>query len=802
MLQNYFTIAWRNLWKNKVYSLINILGLSVGIAFSFLIGAYVWGELQVNNNLKDAGNQYILQSKWKDPNMGPEITSIAQLPKALKEVYPTLVANYYHWDAITSNVSKDNKHFRENIQLGDSTLLSMYGFTLLHGNPKTAFTNPFSAVITGTMALKYFGKTDVIGQTISIESFTGTKHDFTIAGVLNKLPDNTVTSVNGYGSNFFLPAIAATFFGRNLDGWGNVIMVSYIELEKGVTPRDLEKPMQHLIKENASKQISDNLTPYLVPLKTFYLDANGAVVRKMIYTVSFIAFFILLMAVINFVNICIGRSSTRMKEMGIRKVLGGLKKQLIRQFLVESTLLGMLATVFALVIYLLARPLLSDILGKEIMGLFTFPLYFYVIPFLSALFIGLLAGIYPALVLSALKSVDSLKGKLSSVKESVLLRKTLVAFQFGMAGFVFIGAIIVSQQVNFFFSKDIGFNKDYVVYAQVPRDWSAKGVQKMETIRHELAQLPEVSSVSLSYEIPDGGNGGAGPQLYKMGGDPKNAVTTQMLSTDNQYAATYKIPLKAGIFFTPSYTPGDSTKIVINETASKALGWTDPKDAIGQFVKVPGINTQFTICGVTADFHFGSMQDHIGPITFVNVNFGTNYRYLSVKLKPGDMQKSIAALQHQWSLLLPGVPFEYHFMDEALAKLYANEIQLKKAAFMATVLAIIIVLLGVLGLVSLSVQKRTREIGIRKVLGSSVQGILALFINEFFGVAIIAVIIACPLAWLMMHSWLNGYAYRVTITSYPFILSIAILLLVTVSLITIQTIKAAISSPVKSLRTE
>jgi len=802
MLKNYFTIAWRSLWKNKVYSIINILGLSIGIAFSFLIGAYVWGELQVNGNLKDADNQYILQSKWKDPNMGIEITSLAQLPKALKEVYPTLVANYYHWDAISSNVSKGEKHFRESIQIGDSTLLSMYGFGLLHGNPKMAFTNPFSAVITDEMALKYFGKTDVVGQTINIESFTGTKHDFNIAGVLNKLPDNTVTSVNGYESNFFLPASAAAFFGRNLDGWNNVYMVSYIELEKGVTPRDLEKPMRHLIKENASKQISDNLTPYLVPLKTFYLDANGAVVRKMIYTVSFIALFILLMAVINFVNICIGRSSTRMKEIGIRKVLGGLRKQLMRQFLVESVFLVVLATIFALVIYLLARPLLSNILGKEIMGLFEFPLYFFAIPFLSALFIGLLAGIYPALILSALKSVDSIKGKFSSVKESVLLRKTLVAFQFGTAAFVFIGAIIVSQQVNFFFSKDIGFNKDFVVYAQVPRDWSPKGVQKMETIRRQLAQLPEVSCVSLSYEIPDGANGGSGPQLYKMNADPKNAITTQVLSTDNQYAATYRIPLKAGIFFTPSYAPGDSAKIVINETASKALGWTDPKDAIGQFVKASGTTTQFVICGVTADFHFGSMQDQIRPVTFINVNFGTNYRYLSVKLKPGDMQKSIAALQQRWSLLLPGAPFEYHFMDEALAKLYAREIQLKKASFMATVLAMVIVMLGVLGLISLSVQKRTKEIGIRKVLGSSVQDIIVLFIKEFLGVVVISVVVACPLAWLMMHSWLNGYVYRVSITSYPFVLSIAFLTIVTALLITIQTVKAALSNPVKSLRTE
>jgi len=802
MLQNYFTIAWRNLIKRKAFSVINILGLSIGIAFTMLAAAYVWGEYQVNRSLKNADSQYIIQSRWKDPNMGIEVTSIAQLPKTLKETYPRLVANYYHWDAISSNVSKGDMHFRESIQIGDSTLLNMYGFKLAAGNPKTVFANPFSTVITTEMAIKYFGKTDVIGQAINIESFNGTKHDFVISGVLDEVAENTVTSVNGYKSNFFIPANNAAFFGRNLDGWSNVYMVCYIELQKGVKPGDLVKPMQHLIKQNASAQISQNLRPYLVPLKTFYLDANGGVVRKMLYTVSLISLFILLMAIINFVNICIGHSSARMKEMGIRKVLGGLKKQLMWQFLIESTLLVMIATLIALVIYLVARPYFGDILGKPVTGLLSFPGYFYGLPFLFALVVGLLAGFYPALVLSALKSVDSLKGKLNTVKESVLFRKSLVTFQFATAAVAFIAAIIVSQQVGLFFSNNIGFNKDYVVYAQVPRDWSAKGVQQMETRRFQLAENPEVTTVSLSYEIPDGGNGGAGPQLYRAGGDPKKIVSTQQLVTDNQYAETYKIPLRAGSFFTRAYTPGDSAKIVINETAAKALGWRDPKDAIGQFVKVPGMNTLFNICGVTSDFHFGSMQQNIGPIVFINVNFATNYRYLSFRLQPGDMQKSIASLQKQWSTLMPGAPFEYHFMDEALQYLYQTEIQLKKASFLATVIAIIIVMLGVLGLISLSIQKRTKEIGIRKVLGSSVPGIINLFLKEFLAVVVIAGLISCPLAYLIMHAWLDGYAYRININVKPFAIPLMLLTIMTVLLITVQTIKTALRSPVKSLRTE
>jgi putative ABC transport system permease protein len=800
MLKSYFTIAWRSLWKNKVFSLINIFGLAAGIAFTLLTGAYIWGELQVNHDLKDADNQYILQSKWKDPNMSPEITTIAQLPKTLKEMYPTLVANFYHWDAVTSNISKGDKHFRQNIQVGDSTLLSMYGFTLLHGDAKTAYSDPFNAIITQAIAIKFFGKTDVIGQTVSIESFTGTRHDFTISGVLNIIPKNSVTNLNDNNDiDFFLPAKADKFLGRSMDGWNNNVMVGYIELQKGVTPKQLEQPMRHLIKENAPKQTVDNLTPYLVPLKSYYLDK--VIGRQILYTLSFTALFILLMAVINFVNICIGRSSARMKEMGIRKVLGGMRKQLIWQFLIESILLVLLATIIALLFYLLAKPYFSNVLGKKITGLFEFPLYYWLIPLLFALCVGLLAGIYPAFVLSSLKSVDSLKGKLGSVKESVLFRKILVAFQFAIAAVVLIGSIIVSQQVDLFFSNNQGFNKDYLVYAQVPRDWSQKGVQKMEAVRSQLAQMPEVKSVTLSYEIPYGVVGGGNP-IYRQGTDPKSAIVTQTITADNQYAATYNIPLKAGSFFTPNYAPADSTKIVINQAAAKALGWKDPKDAIGQLVIIPSVNAPCTIYGVTADFHFGSMQNKIEPIAFLNVNFSTGYRYFSVKLKPGDIQSSIAALQKNWNALLPGAPFEYHFMDYALAHIYQTEIQLKKAAYMATVLAIVIVLLGVLGLISLSVQKRTREIGIRKVLGSSVTGIITIFIKEFFGVVIIACLIACPLAWLVMHSWLNGYAYRITITGYPFLASIALLTILTALLITLQTIKAALNNPVKSLRTE
>jgi putative ABC transport system permease protein len=272
------------------------------------------------------------------------------------------------------------------------------------------------------------------------------------------------------------------------------------------------------------------------------------------------------------------------------------------------------------------------------------------------------------------------------------------------------------------------------------------------------------------------------------------------LSADNYFAATYDIPLKAGKFFNPVSHTADSSELVINETAAKALGWKNPADAIGQQVGPTG--DERTICGVTADFHFGSMQDKIAPMAFNNINYSPYYRYFSIKLKAGDMQQSITALQNKWAEVLPGAPFEYHFMGDALNRVYNNELQLKKAAYMATVLAIIIVLLGVLGLISLSIQKRTKEIGIRKVLGSSVAGITALFLKDFLGVILIACIVACPLAYLIMQKWLDDYAYKINISISPFVFSIALLTVITTLLIILQTIKAAFANPIKSLRNE
>lgn len=801
MLQNYIKIAWRSIRKSRFYSFLNITGLATGIAFAMLIMAYVWSELQVNAELKNVDHQYILQSKWKDPNMGIELASIGALPRALKEQYPTLVKNYYRWDGITTTASLGEKSFREEVQIGDSTFLQMFGFTLLHGDARTALQDPYSLVLTDETARKYFGRTDVTGKAINIENFSGAKHEFLITAVIKTPGKNSVTNLLDDSNGLYLSIGALPFFGRTVDDWNNSSIIGFLELQDGVQAADLDKPIAALIKANTPAQVSDNLRPYIVSLQDYYLQKDNGLVNRMLYTLSAIALFILLMAVINFINMSVSRSSSRMKEIGVRKVLGGLRSQLIRQFLTESAILVTLSAILGFIIFMLVKPVFSQILGKPIPSPGEFPLYFIVFPLLLIVVTGLAAGLYPAFVLSSLKSVDSLKGTLRTVKENVLLRKSLVAFQFFTAAIVLIGAFIISKQVQFFFSSNLGYDKDFIVSAQVPRDWTPEGTQRMEALRDRFAAMPELKGASLSFEIPNGNNAGS-LNIHLASADSSTAVASYMLTTDEHFAQTYSIAMAGGTYFNTPGMPADPAKVVINETLAGSLGWKIPADAIGQKIKMKNSTSELTIAGVTRDFHFSTMQKAVQPIIFIHVSAGNIFRYFSFALKGNDVAGTMTALQRKWAELMPGAPFEYTFMDDTLSRMYQTEIQLKQAAYTATILSLIIVLLGVTGMISLSIQKRTKEIGIRKVLGSSVSGIVSLFVKEFMVVIAAAGLVAAPVAYIIMKRWLDDYVYRVDITATPFVITIILLAVITTVLIILQTVRAALANPIRSFRTE
>jgi len=572
-----------------------------------------------------------------------------------------------------------------------------------------------------------------------------------------------------------------------------------VEVKDGVTARDIAGPIRQLVEQNVNAQLKKLITVKPVLLSDYYLQQDNGLVKRMLYTLSFVGAFILLMAIVNFINIAISRSGSRLKEIGIRKVLGSLRKQLISQFLTESIILVFVATILALVAYPFLGTLFVQLVGQEVPALYDFPAYFIFLPVVLIIVVGVAAGLYPAFALSAMKSVDSLKGKLKTAKDKILLRKSLVGFQFIIALVVLISAGIVTQQVSYFFSQNLGYDKEFIVSAQAPRDWTPAGVQKMQTIRNEFAKLPEVSNVSLSYEIPNGNNGGQ-IGAFPYGSDSTKAIALQVLSSDEYYLATYRISLKAGDFL-KSTGNIDSSKVVLNEKAVKGLGWKND-EAINQKVKFFGDNTAYTVAGVVSDFHFGSMQQEVPPVVFLNVTRTTSYRFLSFKLKPGNVSGAINAIQNKWSTLLPGTSFEYTFMDDTLKKIYANELQLKRSAYMATCLALIIVFLGVLGLVSLSIQKRIKEIGIRKVLGASLPHLIGLFAREFTFIVIAAGLVACPIGWYLMNGWLNNYAYRISIGSQPFIIAILTIVVFTMLLVGLQVVSTVKDNVVKNLKTE
>ncbi|WP_341840221.1 ABC transporter permease [Chitinophaga caseinilytica] len=803
MFANYVKIAQRNLVKYRFHSILNIAGLATGIAFAMLVLAYVWSELQVNRDLKHASRQHILLSKWKDPNFGFELATFGNLPVALKEEYPGLVENYYRWDGVTGQVNVGEKAFREGLQIGDSSFLKMYGFKVLSGDVAHALQAPTSAVINADIARKFFGKTDVAGSTIEISNFAGKRLQFMIDAVIETPAQNTVTRLDSRNQNgIYLPASAITFFGRDMNNWTSPYIVGLVELREGVTAADLEKPLAALLKTHTDAAVVANLRVEAVPLTEYYLNSGNGLVRRMLYTLSGIALFILLMAIVNFVNLSVSRASSRLKEIGVRKALGGRRKQLIWQFMLESAMLVVAAAVVGAGLYFALKVPCGQLLGKELPGLGDFPAYFIAFPLALIVFTGLAAGLYPAFVLSGFRVTDALKGKLKATHEKVDLRRSLVGFQYLTAAVVLVAAFIISRQVQLFFSDELGYDKTRLVSLPLPRDWTPEGLARMQNVRGQMAQLPEVQSAAVSFEIPDGNNGGS-INVYGAGRDSANAVTTLQLYTDEYFAQTYGMSMAAGRFFSEAGQQFPQGTIVINESLARLFGWEVPQSAVGQQIRVAGFNAVLTVAGVVKDFHFSSMQQAVQPIVFIHPSATNIYRYMSLKLAPGNgIAAQMQAVRAKWEELMPGTPFEYKFTDDMLARMYDTELRLKYAAYAATGLALVIVLLGVTGMISFSIQKRTKEIGVRKVLGASIPGIIGLFVKEFMKVILLAMLVAFPIAYFIMHQWLNDYTYRIHITPLPFVMAFVLLAGTTAVLIFVQTFRAANANPVKSLRTE
>lgn len=804
MIKNHFKIAWRNLRKHKFHTMLNVVGLACGLSFTLIIGAYIWQESTYNGQLNNLDHQLIIQSEWKSPEMGLPITTLAPLPRALKEEYPDLVRNYYRFDGLTCILSHGDKVYSEETALGDSTFLSMYGMPFLYGDAATALKEPSSVVITDEIAIKYFGRIDVLGEQIDIKNFAGEKRPFTITAVMDRTTSNSVVHLNeSLNNKIFLSTGASDFFGRDLSRWDNPFIIGFIELQPGITKEMLAKPLQDLLHKHADESIASNLTPTLHPLSAFHLEKDNGLLSRMLWTLGLTAGFILFMAIINFVNISVQGATSRLKEIGVRKVMGSSRQQLGLQFIGESILMVIMAFAIALLLYPLISPLFTAILGKNLPKIDHFPLSVWMYTSMACLLIGAMAGLYPAIRLSGLKTVHSVKGKISPNWGNASFLKSLIGFQFVIALGVFMASGIISRQVSLFFGNKLGYDKESLVTLKVPRDWSEAGLSHMKAIQQTLMNLPHIEQISLSYDVP-GGQGLMSSGTLKMAketGEHTTGVSGQYIRSDMQFAETYKIPLLAGKFLDDNIDP-QLAKIVINEHASKLLGFDSPDATLNQRVYLKPNDLPATIIGVTKDFYATSMRDPLGPIVWTNIKADNIFRFFTVRLKSGNLATHLASLESEWRGLLPDAPFEYKFMDENIDRLYRTEMQLKNATYAATALAVVIVLLGIVGLVSLDVQKRKKEIGIRKVLGANVFSVITLFIKELSLTFTIAISIACPLVYLFMDKWLNNYHMRIGLGPTYFILPILLLASMAALFIGLQTWRIAKANPVESLRDE
>ena len=798
MFGNYLKVMWRHMARHKMNAFVNVFGLTTGITFALVIGVYVWSEVQVNKQLKDVDRLYVVDGTNSKGNWAGFFAP-GPMGRVLAEEYPQLVESYYRFYDRNVKLSHNDTHLVFQSILGDSTLLTMLGLPVLYGDPATALVEPNSIVITDKVANAMFGRPDVVGETVTIPGVDSKKNEYKITAVIPKIERNSVTNLVNIDAQVFLSKKNNVDFAYpDIDTWQSGGTITYLKLARGAKVEEVERKIAELKKERVPAISQDDVTIKLKSLDDYYLITNNGAVRKMILTLSGIAIFILVLAVINFINLSVSGATARLKEIGVRKVVGSVKRQIALQFLTESVILTLFAGICSFVLYFLLRTSFEGLLSTSLLSVFEFSASFWMWSVAVLVAVGILPGLYPSLLLSSYRTVDSLKGKLRSVKSGSWLSRALVTLQFTISIFVFICAIVINNQVSMFLNSDLGYDKSYILtVSSVPRTFNPQGLNQMESAKIEFGRLPQVESVSLSWEIPNGNNRG-GINLYPEGGDKTKFVNMQLLLTDENYEDVYKIDMVDGAFMADEGAPWRFNDIVINKEGAKALNVN-----VGDRLKPTFTDTTtFTIKGIVDDYTQASMHSARTPLAFIHPRQGMAYRYLSFRLRPGNIQESVTAVEKKWHDVFPEDPFNYTFMDDHVAMLYRSELQLQKAADIGTGVMAVIVAIGMLGMVSLAVSRRVKEIGVRKVLGASVWSILQLFSKEYVRIVAISFALAIPLAWFEISSWLQGFAFRIDLKWWMFALPGVLLLTLTLIVISFTTRKAAVSNPVDALRTE
>lgn len=793
MIKNYLKIAFRNLWRHRVFSFINILGLTVGMTACFLIFLYVRFELSYDKFNSKAASIYRLNTDIKTPSETIN-TSVTAWPFApnIKREFPE-VETFTRVNGGSFLVRKGDAKFQEdNTLFADSTFFDVFDIKMLKGDPKTVLKNMFSIVFTENAAKKYFGNEDPIGKQVLL---SGEGIPATVTGVIQNIPENSILK----GDMLVSMNTLTQHLNKGLDQqWGNFGATSFLLLKPGVDPRAMEKKFPDFIERNNGKERKESQMFYtftLEPLKDIYLystrDGNKSGNINNVYIFSIIAVFILLIACINFINLTTARSSERAKEVGIRKVVGAAKSQVARQFIGESVILCIISFLLTVLLSVLLLPLFNKLAGKEVsQGIFTN--WRYLLLLLSAAIgIGVLAGAYPALVLSSFKPVVVLKGRFATGTKGILLRKGLVIAQFSISIVLIIATLVVYSQMDYMRKRDLGFSKDQMLVVNTQGDPSRFALQ------NAVNGLPNVKSTALSSSVPGSGNPGAYSEVQNKKGDMQIA-NLDLYFVDWNYIPQYQIKIVAGRAFSKEFGTDTTQAMVVNESVTKLLGYSNPQEAVGRKFKQWG--REGKIIGVMQDFHFRSLQQPIKPLTMRIEPNGCEL--LSVHISGGNVPATLADIEKKWKEMIPNRPFSYFFMDEFFDRQYRGEERFGNLFLNFAVLAIFISCLGLLGLASYSTMQRTKEIGVRKVLGASVTNITTLLSSDFIKLVLIAIIIASPLAYMGMHKWLENFAYRTSVSWWIILLAALAAIFIALFTVSFQAIKAAVANPVKSLRTE
>jgi len=801
MIQNYIKTAYRSLLKNKGFTILNVLGLSVGLATCLLIVFYVVDELSYDKYNTKADRIYRITIDAKlNGNSGIYAPSEEPLLAALKGTFPQIEASTRLIDVNGLFTSPQKFYFRKgssNIQekkvvFSESSLFDVFTLPLVDGSPTGSLDAPNTAVITESTAKKYFNKVDVVGQTLTMNDTSSYK----ITGVIKDIP-----SQSHFNFDFFL-----SFSSRpesHSHGWGYSGLHNYLVLKPGTNISKLQSAIAAIeIKNSFSASAwttgDNHLKVILRPLtdihlrddSQFQLSPGGSI--QYVYIFSVIAIFILLIACVNFMNLSTARSSNRAKEVGVRKVLGSARKYLVAQFLTESVLVTLTSAIIAVILAWALLPLFNQMAGKQLA--FTANNLTWLSPSLLVivLVVGFLAGSYPAFYLSAFQPIDVLKGKIAKGFKGSFLRGFLVVFQFSISIFLIIGTLVIYNQLNYIHNKSLGFDRSQVL---VIKNTNVLGKQA-DVLKQEVKQLPGITNITMSSYQPTGDERRKTGLFPDPTIDIKKDILTEFWTVDEDYISTMGIKLIDGRNFSKQMAT-DTAAIIVNEAFVNKFGHKDPlsQTVYRDFDKV----RPFHIIGIVKDFNFESLHSKISPLALV---YSPDNGAISVRLHTANLTALMSQIENKWKRLSPNQQFAYSFMDEDFDATYRSEQRIGTIFISFSTLAIVIACLGLFGLAAYAAEQRNKEIGIRKVLGASVSGIVGMLSMDFIKLVLISILIATPIAWWTMNKWLQDFAYRVNIQWYILALAGVIAIFIAFITISFQSIRAALSNPVDSLRSE